>query len=91
MPSIKMTYILLILSIVYVFLFYFTIEPPENTQAFGYAIGRALFIWLVAGLIVSIKWIYCKLFKKQGDYLAQFNWTATVMTVLSIILWLRDL
>ena len=87
--AVRTTYALVGLSVVYVLLFYFTVDMPNNS--FGYALGRGLFIWIVAGIVVAVRWLYCKAFKKQGDYLKQLNWSALVMIVLSIVLWARNL
>ncbi len=83
------TYILILLSLAYVLLYYFTIHSPANTLA--YALGRGLLIWIVAGVVVGIQWSYCTLFKKKGEYLKQLNWMAIVMIVVSLILWVRAL
>ncbi len=85
MGSIKTTYWLIALSLVFIIILMSETYPADN--ALSDAAIKVGALWMVTLIVLPIQWLYGKIFDSKGSYLKQYNYMLSFMFLLVFISW----
>ena len=85
MGSIKTTYWLIALSVIFIVILMSETYPTNN--ALSDAVIKVGALWIVALIVLPIQWLYEKIFDGKGSYLKQYNYMLSCIFLLVFISW----